>query len=244
MLSPSQSGRQLCLSLWSSHSGIFYKAPPTLRLWPFRSWQGLMCNCWSQLVSCKFLTSGNGEEQQLGGQLRTVEPYDWKVKQSKRSGSSRKMQRHTFRWSVSRHMLHSLAIAHTEWKVVRTLLPQTVLLPSPSPPLVPAQSWLNHAMALHCHGDPPPHCGRAQGLKEEERGVAGQEVTWVSWSWCCFSRFPGPRRAWWGLGISWTIKKILRRRDVWANPNGEGRPWDLESWTWVLTSSMVYRLAL
>lgn len=83
--------------------------------------------------------------------------------------------------------------------------------------------------ALYCHGDPLPCFRGAQGLKEEENGVARQEV-----------RLPGPRRAWWSFGISWAIKEILRRRDVWANPNGEGGTWDLESWTWVLTSSRVY----
>lgn len=168
-----------------------YKAPPNLPLWPFSFWQGLMCNCWSQLVSCKFPTSGNGEEQQLGGQLRTDKHYGWKVKQGRRSGSSRKMQRH--------HSDNARPdTCHTHWQSpTGSKDPPSpncaTSKPITSPGSCTKLTKLCHV--LHCHGDPPPCCGRAQGLKEEKHGVARQEVTWASWSWCCFCRFPGPRSA-------------------------------------------------
>lgn len=45
------------------------KDPTKTPLRPFRLCQELTCDCWSCLVSFTFLTSGNGEEQRVGGHV-------------------------------------------------------------------------------------------------------------------------------------------------------------------------------
>ena len=61
----------LCCFVLGPGGGGFvtYKSPPTPPLRPFRFRQEPTCNCWSRLVSLRFLTSGNGEEQREGGQV-------------------------------------------------------------------------------------------------------------------------------------------------------------------------------
>lgn len=142
----SPQGRRCLLSLGppTRAPGVVWlatcKAPPAFPLRLSRFWQRLTCNCWSRLVSCKFPTFGNGEEQKLGGQLGNrqalwLESETGQEMQLRQEGA----ETHTPMTGVQTHATVSLA-SHPQWEGQEAPFPKLCYSQPKSPPLAPLQS--------------------------------------------------------------------------------------------------------
>lgn len=202
----------LCCFVLGPGGGGFvtYKSPPTPPLRPFRFCQEPTCNCWSRLVSLRFLTSGNGEEQREGGQVGNRwalwlesepehEQWPWQG-----DAETRTQMTH-----VLTHLTLSPVHSHTAVGGRESPLGRgtsELMLPSPAPPW----RWLTWHV-LHHLGDPQPSAeehgvqeGTLHGLVCMVSKSPRMGTTCTSCPACSFYHFPSLGRNWWGLGISFS----------------------------------------